>query len=70
MARNRRVGRAQLEMWLGFLGFFALMAVVNVIGTFVVGGSPVLPVLVAVALLGAFAWVFARWRRDRADDVG
>lgn len=66
MARNRRVVRAQLEMWLGFVGFFAVMAIANLVGVFVLGGDPLLPIVVFVALVGAFVWLLALWRRDRA----
>lgn len=71
MARNRHVQRAQLEMWLGFVGFFAVMGIVNLVGTFIVRGSPALPVVVAVVLLAGFIALFMAWRRDRMrDDAG
>ena len=65
MARNRRVQRAQLEMWLGFVGFFAFMSLVNLVGVFALGGGSLLPIVVALVLVGAFVWLFVLWRRDR-----
>lgn len=53
-------------MWLGLVGFFAFMAIINFVGAFVLGTSPVLPTVVAVVFVGGFFWLLRLWQRDRA----
>ncbi|SJM49512.1 hypothetical protein [Gulosibacter sp. 10] len=64
MARNRGVRRNQLEMWLGFVGFFAAMAVLSVLVALVTG-RPVDPaaVLLAAGLLVTLLLLWLRYRR-------
>lgn len=61
--RNRHVQRNQLQMWLGFLGFFAAIAVLSVIGS-VVMGYPLQPlgVLVMIGLIVGFLLLLRKYR--------
>lgn len=61
MARNRHVDRARLEMMLGLVGFFAVMAVVSWIGAVAVGADLLLPTVVAVVFVGAELVLLWRW---------
>ncbi|HIY65649.1 MAG TPA: hypothetical protein H9830_05160 [Candidatus Agrococcus pullicola] len=61
--RNRRVQRNQLQMWLGFLGFFAAIAVLSVVGSLVMG-YPLEPlgVIVMIGLIVGFVLLLRRYR--------
>lgn len=66
MSRNRRVQNSQLQMWLGFVGFFAGMAVLSVAVT-VVMRRPLDPIglVVAVVLVVVFLLMLRRYRSRR-----
>ena len=63
MARNPGVDRARLEVWMGLVGFFAFMALVSLVMSFVTGTNPLLPLVVAGVFVGAFVLLFRTWRR-------
>lgn len=66
MSRNRRVENSQLQMWLGFTGFFAFMALVSV-GATAIMRRPLDPLglLVAIVLVAAFFLLLRRYRAGR-----
>lgn len=61
--RNRGVQRNQLQMWLGFVGFFAVIAVLSVAGSLFMG-FPLEPfgVIVMIGLIVAFFLLRRRYR--------
>lgn len=63
MPNNESVRRNQLQMWLGFVGFFAAMAVISVVVTFMLGRvlDP-LGTIVAAALIVIFVLLLRRYR--------
>ncbi|KAB1660051.1 hypothetical protein F8O01_03730 [Pseudoclavibacter chungangensis] len=68
VARNRRVRTARLEMWLGLSGFFAGMALLQLVTAFVVRADPVLPLVLAVVLAVTFGTLLRRWVVLRRSD--
>ena len=63
MPNNESVRRNQLQMWLGFVGFFAVMAVISVVVTFLLGRviDP-LGAIVAAVLAVIFFVLLRRYR--------
>ena len=63
MPANESVRRNQLQMWLGFVGFFAVMAIISVVVTFFLGRviDPV-GLIVAVVLAVIFFVLLRRFR--------
>ena len=66
MSRNKRVVNSQLQMWLGFTGFFAFMALVSV-GATVIMRRPLDPLglIVAIALVVAFLLLLRKYRAEQ-----
>lgn len=61
--RNRSVQRNQLQMWLGFIGFFAVVSVLSVVGSAAMGYAlQPLGVIVMIGLLVAFVLLLRRYR--------
>lgn len=63
MAGNESVRRNQLQLWLGFVGFFGVMSVFSIVGTLIMGRLPnLLGLAVAVALIVTFFVLLRRYR--------
>jgi len=64
MARNKQVDRNQLQLWLGFVSFFAFMAVFSVVACAVMR-IPLDPLRVAapIVLLIVLGLLYRRYRR-------
>lgn len=61
--RNRGVQRNQLQMWLGFVGFFGAISILSVVGSAALGYAlQPLGVIVMVLLIVAFVLLLRRYR--------
>lgn len=66
MSRNESVRRNRLQMWLGFVGFFGVMAVFSVVGTLALGSTlDPLGLVIAIVLIIAFFVLLRRYRALR-----